>query len=374
MKASPLLLLAGLGLTVLSLRGTSPLGAVQPPAKEAPQAVRILGPQVLPRGTRQLLAVEGLYDGKTWKPLHPDHFSVTVTGAARPVADPAGRPMNPVEVQCEDVGQGKVTVEVKASGQAATRAFAVGAVKPAAAFEAVVSPRTVSHRFAGLGGGVLFYDNQFDITAGDDIVDWCFRDVRASFLHVLIRPSYEKENSNDDWRSLDLARFDFTSLQRPVRIIKKALERNPDLKVYASLYSPPAWMKTNNSTSGQGSLKDGLRYRQYLARYVYAYLKYVRGQGIPVHYRAFFNEPDFPHTQEGMYLPDLGALAETFHECATALNTLVAADPDLKKPPVYIFPDTMGAGAVTRAGANSQKLRARPRLLDHVGVWGVHDY
>src|SRR5262249_19514628 len=77
---------------------------------------------------------------------------------------------------------------------------------------------------------------------------------------------------------------------------------------------------------------------------------------------------------EGMYLPDLGALADTFVECSRALNTLIAADSDLKKPPVYVFPDTLGAGAITRGGANSLKLRARARLLDGVGVWGVHDY
>jgi hypothetical protein len=41
---------------------------------------------------------------------------------------------------------------------------------------------------------------------------------------------------------------------------------------------------------------------------------------------------------------------------------------------VYVFPDTLGAGSITRAGKNSQRLRERVRLLDRVGVWGVHDY
>jgi hypothetical protein len=340
----------------------------------APQAIRIFGPNVLQRGTRQLLHIEGIFDGKTWKYLQPDRFSVTVSGAARLVVDPSGRPMNPVEVHCDDVNAGKAKVDVRVGSRALSRLFAVGPVKTTAAFEAAVGPRTVSHTFAGLGAGVLFYDNQFDISSGTDIYDWCFRDVRTSLLHVLIRPGYEKENDNDDWRSLDLAKFDFTALERPFRIIKKALERNPDLKIFASLYSPPAWLKSNSSTSGQGGLKEGLRARQELAEYVFAYLKHAARQGIPVHYLGFFNEPDFPHTQEGMYIPDLGVLAETFHDCAKALDTLIAADRELKVRPIYVFPDTLGSGSITRAGKSGFKLRERVRLLDRVGVWGVHDY
>jgi hypothetical protein len=342
---------------------------------QEPRQIRILGPNTLQRATRNLVHVEGLYDGKTWKEVPPAQFTVKVTGAGSIVDDPAAKPMNPFEVRGDDVASGKLTVEVRSGPVAATRTFEVGSVKTVGLFEATVNPSVVSHRFTGLGGGVLFYDNQFDITAKDDIVDWCFKDVRASFLHVLIRSDYEKDNDNDDWKVLDLSKFDFKSLERPLRIIKQARERNPDLKIYASLYSPPAWMKTNNDTKGKGSLKDGLRYRQELAEYVFAYLKRLDQENIPVHYLAFFNEPDFPHTQEGMHFPDLGVLAETFHECAKALDTLIDADASLKKKrPTYVFPDVLGPGAITRSGKNSLKLRERLKLLDKVGVWGVHDY
>jgi hypothetical protein len=358
----------------LLLLGAAPPGVAQPGQPPAPQKVRLVGPNVLERGTRNLVYAEGSSDGKEWKRLAPDQFNVQVTGAGRLADDPAGRPMNPFEVRCDEVVQGQLTVELKAAGQQVARTFAVEAAKPAGLFEAVVGRGAGSHRFAGLGGGVLFYDNQFDITAGDDLYDWCFKDVRATFLHVLIRPDYEKENDNDDWRSLDLTKFDFASLERPFRIIKKALARNPKLKVYASLYSPPAWMKSNGSTAGGGSLKAGLRYRQELAEYVFAYLKHAHRNGIPVHYLGFFNEPDFPHSQDGMYFADLGDLATTFSECAEALDSLIAADKELQERPAYVFPDTLGPGSVTRAGRNGQRLRERARLLDRVGVWGVHDY
>ncbi|HEV3120152.1 MAG TPA: hypothetical protein VGY58_24035 [Gemmataceae bacterium] len=50
---------------------------------------RILGPAVLQRGGRQLLYLEGTADGKTWKAVDPDHFTLQVSGAGRLHEDPA---------------------------------------------------------------------------------------------------------------------------------------------------------------------------------------------------------------------------------------------------------------------------------------------
>ena len=336
--------------------------------------MRVVGPAILQSGTRNLIYVEGTTDGKSWKSVDPDQLSVRVTGAGRLLADPAGHLTNPFEVRCDDTERGKVTIAIQTAGKVITKNFATGTARAAASFEATINPADDSHAFAGLGAGVLFYDNQFAIAGGDDIYDWCFRDVRTSFLHVLIRPDYEQENDSGDWRTLDLTKFDFRSLERPFRIIKKAMERRPDLKIYASLYSPPPWMKTNGSTSGQGSLKDGLPYRQQLAKYVLAYLKHAQSRGIRVDYLGLFNEPDWPHTQDGMHFADLGVLAETFSECVTSLDALIAADGGLKKTPVHVFPDALGPGSLTRAGNGTQRLLERGPLLRRVGVWGVHDY
>jgi hypothetical protein len=338
-----------------------------------PKNVRLVGPDVMQPGTRHLVHVEGIFDGNAWKHVGPDQFTVRVTGSGRLADDPAAKQMNPLEIICDSVDFGKVTVEVRAGDKSSTRTFNLGTPKPAGTFDAAVSPASVTHRFMGLGGGVLFYDNQFDITTDNQIYDWCFKDIRTSILHVLIRPDYEKD-ATGDWKTVDLDKFDFKALERPMRIIKKALERNPDLKIYASIYTPPAWMKANNSTAGKAALKDGPRFRQELAKYVFAYLKYAARQGVTVHYLGLFNEPDFAHTQDGMYFPDLGILADTFLETTKALETLIAADTEFKKTPIYVFPDTLGAGAITRGGKNSQKLREYAKALDKVGVWGVHDY
>src|SRR5438045_9441398 len=125
-SCAPLFPLAAISLAVCR----SGLFAADPPRPSFAQ-VRLVAPDLLQRGMRNLVHVEGLVDGKTWKPLDPGQFTVTVTGAAHLADDPAGRPMNPFEVRCDDAAQGKVTVEVRAADRRAARTFAIGTAKPA---------------------------------------------------------------------------------------------------------------------------------------------------------------------------------------------------------------------------------------------------
>ncbi|MGF7142976.1 O-glycosyl hydrolase [Anaerotaenia torta] len=72
--------------------------------------------------------------------------------------------------------------------------------------------------------------------------------------------------------------------------IKEAMIMNPDMRIVASVWSPPAWMKTNESLINGGSVKKECY--QVLAQY---YAKSVEGyeeQGIPIHAITIQNEPD----------------------------------------------------------------------------------
>ena len=61
-------------------------------------------------------------------------------------------------------------------------------------------------------------------------------------------------------------------------IAKAARKRQPDIQLFATLYTPPPWMKTNNAASGGGearaTLKNGLELE--LAEYVWAFLRTCR--------------------------------------------------------------------------------------------------
>lgn len=80
--------------------------------------------------------------------------------------------------------------------------------------------------------------------------------------------------------------------------VRQALAVNPDLKVMASPWSAPGWMKTTGSMI-QGELKPEFypTYADYLRRYVEA----AAAHGVPTDYLSIQNEPDFePDSYPGM--------------------------------------------------------------------------
>ncbi|MES2016044.1 MAG: glycoside hydrolase family 30 beta sandwich domain-containing protein [Pseudomonadota bacterium] len=80
--------------------------------------------------------------------------------------------------------------------------------------------------------------------------------------------------------------------------VKRALAINPQLKVMASPWSAPGWMKTTDSLI-QGTLKPEAfaPFAQYLSRYVAAY----QAEGVPIFALTLQNEPHFePADYPGM--------------------------------------------------------------------------
>lgn len=80
--------------------------------------------------------------------------------------------------------------------------------------------------------------------------------------------------------------------------VREALAVNPDLKVMASPWSAPGWMKTTGSMI-QGQLKPEFYpvYADYLRRYVES----AAAHGVPTDYLSIQNEPDFePDSYPGM--------------------------------------------------------------------------
>jgi glucosylceramidase len=71
-------------------------------------------------------------------------------------------------------------------------------------------------------------------------------------------------------------------------VLKQILAINPAIKLLASPWSPPAWMKTNGSPKG-GSLKPEYYgvYAQYLVRYIQA----MKAEGITIDALTIQNEP-----------------------------------------------------------------------------------
>ncbi|QNE22769.1 glycosyl hydrolase [Kribbella qitaiheensis] len=78
-----------------------------------------------------------------------------------------------------------------------------------------------------------------------------------------------------------------------IPVLKQAKTLNPDLKIIGSPWSPPAWMKTNNSLNG-GTLKPDMYgpYTDYFVKYAQAYA----AEGLPIYAVTLQNEP---HNEAG---------------------------------------------------------------------------
>ena len=73
-----------------------------------------------------------------------------------------------------------------------------------------------------------------------------------------------------------------------IPIVKEALRINPELIIYASPWSPPAWMKDSKSMCGGKLLKKYYEiYAHYLVKFIDEYAK----EGIPIYAITIQNEP-----------------------------------------------------------------------------------
>jgi len=99
-----------------------------------------------------------------------------------------------------------------------------------------------------------------------------------------------------------LLHFNVTSnLQDVIPAVREVLSINPELRIIASPWSAPAWMKTSENLIG-GELLE--QYESTYADYLVKYLDTYRGYGIRIFALTLQNEPGFiPITYPGMDMP-----------------------------------------------------------------------
>ncbi len=100
---------------------------------------------------------------------------------------------------------------------------------------------------------------------------------------------YSHDEYEDD---VELARF---SIERDRRLllpfVKAAQRHRPDLRIFASPWSPPTWMKTP-AACNFGVLRPERAIREAYARYFLRFVKAYAAEGIPVSEVHVQNEPD----------------------------------------------------------------------------------
>ena len=130
--------------------------------------------------------------------------------------------------------------------------------------------------------------------------------IRASYLRVSIGSSDLDEypfSYNDlpdgqtdvEMNDFDLGYDKFYLLP----VLKEIIEISPNIKIMASPWSPPSWMKTNNSTIGGKLLPE---FYDAYALYFVKYIQSMKNEGIKIDAITIQNEPLHDRNNPSMYM------------------------------------------------------------------------
>lgn len=98
----------------------------------------------------------------------------------------------------------------------------------------------------------------------------------------------------------NLEKFTITHDEKDlIPVLKEILKISPRIKILASPWSPPTWMKTNDSTKG-GSLKP--EYYSAYANYFVKYIRAMKAEGIRIDAVTIQNEPLHPGNNPSMLM------------------------------------------------------------------------
>ena len=164
--------------------------------------------------------------------------------------------------------------------------------------------------FALTGGSAFLLNQKLDATAREQLLRELFltegNGIGISYLRISIGASDLDDHvfSYDDLPSGktddSLAGFSLApDKENLIPILKEILELQPDLKIMASPWSAPAWMKSNDSTRG-GSLEP--EYYAIYAQYLWKYIQEMGSMGITIDAITLQNEPENPKNNPSMLM------------------------------------------------------------------------
>ena len=149
-----------------------------------------------------------------------------------------------------------------------------------------------------LTGGSVEVINQLSASKKEALLQELFGNGENSIGISYLRLSIGASDLNSSVFSYDdlpagqtditLSQFSLSKDQALVDMLKKILTINPNIKIIATPWSPPVWMKDNGSSKG-GSLKP--EYYAVYAQYFVKYIQAMKNEGITVDAITIQNEP-----------------------------------------------------------------------------------
>lgn len=175
--------------------------------------------------------------------------------------------------------------------------------------------------------------------------------IGISYLRVTIGASdlndyvFSYDDLPNGETDLSLSKFDLGPDKKDViPVLKEILAINPNIKILASSWSPPTWMKTTHDTRGGSLLPE---YFDVYAKYLVKYLEAMKAQGIKIDAITVQNEPLHPGNNPSMLMlaPDQAKFIKTnlgpAFEAAKINTKIIIYDHNADKPeyPISILND-----------------------------------
>jgi glucosylceramidase len=158
-----------------------------------------------------------------------------------------------------------------------------------------------------LTGGSVQVINQLNTTKKQELLNDLFSSsgIGINYLRISIGASdlnsevFSYDDMPTGQTDPTLAQFSLTKDQAVIQMLKDILVINPNIKILATPWSPPIWMKDNGNSMG-GSLKPEF-YGVY-AQYFVKYIQTMQAQGIKIDAITPQNEPLHPGNNPSMYM------------------------------------------------------------------------
>lgn len=222
-----------------------------------------------------------------------------------------------------------------------------------------VNPSKTYQTIDGFGytltGGSVEVINQLSSAKKESLLQELFGNGENSIGVSYLRLSIGASDLNSSVFSYDdlpagqtdvtLSQFSLSKDQALVDMLKKILTINPNIKIIATPWSPPVWMKDNGNSIG-GSLKP--EYYGVYAQYFVKYIQEMKKNGITIDAVTPQNEPLHPGNNPSMYMTaeqqrdfiknNLGPAFQT----ANLSTKIIVYDHNCDKPeyPLTILADT----------------------------------
>ena len=266
-------------------------------------------------------------------------------------------PVNPPTVKNEvDVWITKADETIKLQKQTSILAFTTASNS----FQNIeIDPSKTYQNIDGFGytltGGSVEVINQLSASKKEALLQELFGNGENSIGISYLRLSIGASDLNSSVFSYDdlpagqtditLSQFSLSKDQALVDMLKKILTINPNIKIIATPWSPPVWMKDNGSSKG-GSLKP--EYYGVYAQYFVKYIQEMKKNGITIDAVTPQNEPLHPGNNPSMYMTaeqqrdfiknNLGPAFQT----ANLSTKIIVYDHNCDKPeyPLTILADT----------------------------------